>query len=347
MKILTVIGARPQFIKAAPLSRLFKSKGIEEYLLHTGQHYDHNMSKIFFDDLKIPPPNLNLSIGSASQSKQTGLMLIEIEKVVEGYQPDWVVVYGDTNSTLAGALVASKLNIKIAHVESGLWSFDKRMPEEINRVLTDNVSDLLCCPSKTSVDQLEQEGIIDGVKLTGDIMHDAFLFDLDLASKLNVQFKDEQKFALLTLHRPSNTDDIEILSKRLNQISELDFKVIWPVHPRNKQLLSKIFEIPNNIQTIEPLGRLEMLKAIDASSLLITDSGGLQKEAYWALKPCFTLRSNTEWTETVSSGWNVLVDLSPKSLKDNISDWKKPTSHLNHYGDGYAANNILSEIINF
>lgn len=347
MKILTVIGARPQFIKAAPLSRLFRSRNIEEYILHTGQHYDPKMSKIFFDDLKIPLPTLNLSIGSASHGKQTGFMLIEIEKVVKNYKPDWVLVYGDTNSTLAGALAASKLNIKVVHVESGLRSFDRKMPEEINRLLTDHVSNLLCCPSEKAVKQLHSEGIKDVVAWTGDIMFDAFLYDLGLAANTPDLYNCSPNFALLTMHRPSNTDDLKNLSQRLTQIEKLNLQVIWPVHPRNTENLGKIGTIPKNITLLEPAGRLEMLNLIKNASLLITDSGGLQKEAYWSKTPCFTLRDSTEWTETVDSGWNILVDLNENSLEKSVNNWKTPSSYNNFYGEGNAASKIVQALTNF
>ena len=322
MKIASIIGARPQFIKCAPLTKELR-KNHQDLLIHTGQHYDYNMNKVFFDELGIPPPEYNLGIGSGSHGYQTGEMLKRIGEILDQVKPDLVIVYGDTNSTLAGALAAAKLHIKLAHVESGLRSFDKSMPEEINRVLTDHCSDWLFCPTRTAVSNLKNEGIIKGVHFTGDVMLDALnsvkviaerskiLGDLGLITK---------SYLLVTIHRASNTDNPDNLgsiSRALIQLGGLGKRIVFPVHPRTAKSLKSCGlydDLKEKVTVIEPLGYLDFLKLLNHSSMVLTDSGGIQKEAYMLRVPCVTLRENTEWVETVEDGWNVLAGVDPARI---------------------------------
>lgn len=313
MKILSIVGARPQFIKCAPLSRELRTE-YEEILVHTGQHYDAGMSNIFFEELGIPRPDYNLDIGSGNHGEQTGKILIEIEKVLIKEAPDMVVVYGDTNSTLAGALAASKMHIKVAHVEAGLRSFDRRMPEEVNRVLTDHISNLLFCPTQTAVDNLAKEGIIEGVHLVGDVMVDAVEYNRKVAEKKSHIIEnlglENGKYLVITVHRPSNTDSIENMSNIIEALKESGKKVVFPVHPRTEKYLGKYGlwdRMPDNVEMIEPVGYLDMLKLMSGAEKILTDSGGMQKEAYLLGVSCITLRENTEWVETLEDGWNVLA----------------------------------------
>lgn len=311
MKIASIVGARPQFIKAAVLSREIR-KEHTEVLIHTGQHYDENMSAVFFDELEIPNPDYNLGIGSGGHGAQTGVMLAGIEDVLMKEQPDWVIVYGDTNSTLAGALAAAKLNIKVTHVEAGLRSFNRRMPEEINRVLTDHISDLLLCPTQTAVDNLAAEGITDGVHLVGDVMYDGLMWATEKAKhtsrilgELEITAKN---YYLVTVHRAENTDDLNRMMGILTALNQLDKTVIWPVHPRTKHILQKLAWQPGgHIKMISPVGHIDMAMLEANASLILTDSGGMQKEACWLGVPCITLRDETEWVETVQSGCNQLA----------------------------------------
>jgi len=311
MKIVSIVGARPQFIKCAPLSRELR-KVHHEILVHTGQHYDHDMSDIFFEELNIPKPDYNLGIGSGSHGEQTGKMLTEIEKVLLKEKPDLVLVYGDTNSTLAGALAAVKLHIRVAHVEAGLRSFDRNMPEEINRVLTDHISDILFCPTQTAVDNLSKEGITQGVHLVGDVMLDALEYNKTVAEKkskiLEVLGLKKDKYLVITIHRPSNTDSRENLNNIIKALREIGEAVVFPVHPRTKKFLQEYgLDFPANVRLMDPLGYLDMLKLMAGARKILTDSGGIQKEAYMLGVPCVTLRENTEWVETLEGGWNVLV----------------------------------------
>jgi len=303
MKIMSIVGARPQFIKAAPVSRVLR-RTHQEVLVHTGQHYDDNMSEVFFRELEIPRPDVNLEIGSGPHGEQTGRMMGGIEKVALDIKPDWVLVYGDTNSTVAGALVAAKLHIKVAHVEAGLRSFDRRMPEEINRVLTDHVSDLLLCPTEVAITNLAREGIEHGVHLVGDVMYDAFLFNLEAARKRDGILKEmglaPDAFALATIHRAENADDPARLAAILEGIGQSGMDVILPLHPRTRGRLNGA--PPARIRIVDPVGYLDMLALEDAAAVIVTDSGGVQKEAYFLSKPCVTLRDRTEWTETVEAG---------------------------------------------
>ncbi len=343
-KILSIVGARPQFIKAAPVSRELR-RSHREVLLHTGQHYDERMSELFFRQLQIPEPDYNLGVGSASHGAQTGSMLIGIEKVMLDENPDWVMVYGDTNSTLAGALAAAKLHIPLAHVEAGLRSYNKSMPEEVNRLLTDHVSDLSLCPTQTAVRNLARESIVEGVHLVGDVMYDAFLQNLRVA-RGQTRVLDELglapgSFLLVTVHRAENTDDRGRLRSILRGLEAGGVQVIFPVHPRTRAALQAL-EWPgaSNIRLIDPVGYLEMLALEEAASMILTDSGGVQKEAYFLGTPCVTLRDRTEWTETVESGWNVLVGTEACAIAEAIRGFRPGGSPPPVFGDGAAAERI-------
>lgn len=337
MHLVTVVGARPQFIKLAPLSRALRADGIDEVIVHTGQHYDHGMSAVFFEELSIAEPDYNLAAGSGNHGAQTGEMLRKIEDVLITEEPDWVMVYGDTNSTLAGALAAVKLHIPVAHVEAGLRSFNRRMPEEINRVLTDHVSSLMFCPTETAVNNLANEGITQRVHLVGDVMLDALMQARERAKDRSIILSHlgvtDRQYILATVHRPENTDDPQRLRSiitALTQLAETE-PVIFPAHPRTRSALEALgYQIDTQvgshsaaavdyprahqctdtpstgIRFIAPLGYLDMVRLSDSARVILTDSGGLQKEAFWLGTPCVTLRNETEWVETVQSGGNRL-----------------------------------------
>jgi UDP-N-acetylglucosamine 2-epimerase (non-hydrolysing) len=314
MKIVSIVGARPQFIKCSELSRLLRVEH-NEVLVHTGQHYDPNMSNVFFKELDIPKPDYNLEVGSGSHGKQTGQMLELIEAVLTRENPDLVIVYGDTNSTLAGALAASKMHIPVAHVEAGLRSFDKTMPEEINRVLTDHISDLLFCPDTLSVKRLVEEGIRSGVCMTGDVMADALNrmkdHPTDILQRLALKPQD---YSVMTIHRPQNTDSARNMETILSCIARYQKTVIFPMHPRTKKSLMNYgfwISMPLNTRTIQPLGYPDMITLMKNADRIITDSGGIQKEAYILGVPCITLRDRTEWTGTLCNGWNLLAGTNP------------------------------------
>lgn len=320
MKIVSVVGARPQFVKCAPLSRELR-KQHTEILVHTGQHYDPGMSDIFFTDLEIPKPDYNLGIGSGNHGAQTGEMLAKIEEVLLIEKPDLVIVFGDTNSTLAGALAAVKLHIPVAHVEAGLRSFDRTMPEEINRVVTDHVSDLLFCPTQTAVDNLAKEGITRGVHLVGDVMVDALEYNRKIAQERSTILKRMNlhpgKYLVLTVHRPANTDSRENMESILAAVAESGKRTVFPVHPRTRKYLQGygLWEtLHSSIIVTEPLGYLDMISLMSNAEKILTDSGGMQKEAYILGVPCITLRDTTEWVETLEGGWNVLVGAEKNSI---------------------------------
>jgi UDP-GlcNAc3NAcA epimerase len=352
MNLLTVIGARPQFIKAAVLSRCLRdntSFGIKETLLHTGQHYDQNMSDVFFEEMDIPKPDINLHVGSGNHGKTTGLMLERIEDVIIEQKPDAVLVYGDTNSTLAGALAAGKLHVPLAHVEAGLRSFMMAMPEEQNRRLTDHLSTWLFCPTQTAIDNLKHEGITDKgstlpssdnkcVALTGDIMYDASLF---YRKKNNVQ-TDKKDFILLTIHRAENTDDLNRLNAIFTAINELSgYHFIFPVHPRTIKIIEKDnIKLSEHIKIMEPVGYLEMLALEFACTAVLTDSGGVQKEAYFFKKPCITMRDSTEWIELVNAGWNTLTGADTGKIINAVQNLHIPAEYPSLYGDGNCAQKI-------
>ena len=318
MKITTVLGARPQFIKAAPVSRALRTR-FTERLVHTGQHYDTLMSEVFFSELDIPAPDVTLHVGSASHGAQTGRMLEAIEAELMAHRPDAVMVYGDTNSTLAGCLAAAKLNIPVVHVEAGLRSFVVSMPEEINRVLTDRLSRVCCCPSDAARAQLAAEGITRGVAVVGDVMLDALLDASDRvgddASALHAWGVTSRAYVLATVHRAANTDDPVRLAAIVRALGALHAPVLCPLHPRTVHALARYqLSLPSNVRVVAPLGYLDMVRALRHARSVLTDSGGLQKEAYWMGIPCITLRAETEWTETVTGGWNVLVDAIAQHL---------------------------------
>lgn len=346
-KILTVIGARPQFIKAAPVSAALAAVA-HEVVLNTGQHYDYEMSDIFFRDLGLETPAYNLNIGSASHGAQTGEMLKGIEAVLLKEQPDFVLVFGDTNSTLAGALAAVKLHIPVAHVEAGLRSFNRAMPEEINRVVTDHVSTLLLVPSPQSAEQLASEGITRGVHVTGDVMHDAILRYAPLAARTSAYpgklGLEPDAFFLCTVHRAENTGDPERLRQIMFALESLPYPVVLPLHPRTRKKLAE-FGVPTgaNVRVVEPLGYIDMLQLLQSARVTLTDSGGLQKEAYYVGTPCVTLREETEWTETVDTGWNRLAGHdSARILQAADLAMCAPAERPSLYGDGHAATRIAN-----
>lgn len=349
--IVTVLGARPQFIKSYPISQALKNLGIGEKIIHTGQHYDESMSGVFWTEMGLLEPDVNLGIGGGTHATQTGSMMIEIE--IEKYlmerkdEVDAVLVFGDTNSTLAAALAASKLHIKVIHIEAGLRSFNKTMPEEINRILTDHVSDLLFCSSKNGVDQLAKESVTGKAHEVGDIMYDSFLHFSEVSKQKSTISEEidlsSEPYHLLTLHRPYNTDNKDRLELILNELGKVNHRIIWPVHPRNKAMVEQI-SMPKNIELAAPFSYLNMLAVINASSKIITDSGGLQKEAYWAKKPCVTIRPETEWIETIEKGWNVLAGNRIEDLADLINSNEELPAWTPIYGDGKSAVKMASLI---
>lgn len=358
MKIATIVGARPQFIKAAAVSRVIREKHTE-VLVHTGQHYDNNMSDVFFEELHIPKPDINLGVGSGSHAKQTAEMLVGIEEILFKEKPDYLLVYGDTNSTLAGALAASKIHIPIIHVEAGLRSFNMRMPEEQNRILTDRISKLLLCPTDVAVENLKKEGLTEGVHNVGDVMCDAVLYYSKLLdeqpaehyfSHLQGLFRDIQpvrEWYLSTMHRAENTDSIDKIKEVLDAFERLDVPVIFPVHPRTKGLVRTLKETHGykNILFVEPMGYLDMLYFVKNAKKAITDSGGLQKETYILNTPCVTVRDQTEWVETLIGNHNILAkpvteEIVNKVLNTDIDYNKK----ADYYGVGDAAKKICELI---
>lgn len=355
IKIITIVGARPQFVKAAAVSRVFKnSDKVEEKIIHTGQHFDSNMSDVFFEQMNIPKPNFNLGIHGLSHGAMTGQMLEKIEEVLIAEKPDWVMVYGDTNSTLAGALAAKKMHIKVAHVEAGLRSFNMKMPEEINRILTDRISDLLLCPTDTAIENLKKEGFENmqaKIVKTGDVMQDAAIYYAANMQKPEIDIPE--KFVLATIHRAENTDSFQNLNEIFSAFSDIAKKmpVIIPLHPRTKNILqnSNIKFDSSRIQIIEPVGYMEMIYLLKNCSLVMTDSGGLQKEAYFFKKPCLTLRTETEWVELVKYGYNKVVGTNKENILNAFHGMlnKIPTFNVDLYGEGKASDNILKAILNF
>jgi UDP-N-acetylglucosamine 2-epimerase len=349
VKILTVVGARPQFVKAAAVSRKLR-KDHTEVLVHTGQHYDFLMSEVFFRELDVPAPDYNLEVGSASHGIQTAQMMIRLEEVAIKEKPDRILVYGDTNSTLASALVGSKLQIPVAHVEAGLRSFNKSMPEEINRILTDHVCDLLFTPTDAASRNLAHEGITEGVYQVGDVMYDALLHSIGIAEKrssildrLNLHPKG---YVLATIHRAGNTDDKARLEAIMNAIACVGITVILLLHPRTRDRLREfglegMMHNSGNVRIMESVGYLDMLVLEKNARVILTDSGGVQKEAYMFKVACITVREETEWVETVEAGWNTLVgeslDLIPELIQETRTE---PRSHPDFYGDGTAAKRI-------
>ncbi|MCL4107816.1 UNVERIFIED_CONTAM: hypothetical protein GTU68_027201 [Idotea baltica] len=339
-KVLAIVGARPQFIKHYAFE-IEAIKCFDLITVHTGQHYDENMSQVFFDQLGMRKPNYLLSLGGGGHGEQTGKMMIELEKIVLAEKPEAIVVYGDTNSTLAGALVASKLHIKLVHIEAGLRSFNKQMPEEVNRILTDHISDLLLVPSQTSVDNLSNEGITKGVYIVGDIMKDM----IRIAKEKDIlKLKQgDRKYFYVTLHRPYNVDDHERLAYILDQLGNLKKEVIFSVHPRTiKKIDEYRIKLKENIRLIDPQPYFENLSYLHNSEGLITDSGGMQKEAYWLGKRCITIRTETEWTETLIGEANQLLFEDLSTLDTRLRNKVSFDNVL--YGNGYAARSIINEM---
>ena len=333
MRLLTVVGARPQFVKAAPVSHALKKAGIDEVLVHTGQHFDAAMSQVFFDELDIPAPQHNLEIHGGGHGEMTGRMLVALEPVMVKVRPDAVLVYGDTNSTLAGALVASKLHIPVVHVEAGLRSFNRQMPEEVNRILTDHVSDLLLCPTRAAVAHLAREGITAGVHHIGDVMYDATLLAREIAARRSQVLDDlgvsDDRYALATVHRAENTDDPARLSTILEWLQQraIEHPIIFPVHPRTAARVRDLGLDFGRLKICDPVGYIDMTRLLAGAVAVYTDSGGVQKEAYFHRKPCVTLRDETEWTETIEYGWNRLWQGPAYQVRRDIPD----------YGTGAAA----------
>ncbi|MFM9975748.1 MAG: non-hydrolyzing UDP-N-acetylglucosamine 2-epimerase [Beijerinckiaceae bacterium] len=343
-RILTVVGARPQFIKAAAVSRAIRaSADFSEILVHTGQHFDPMMSDVFFRELDIPPPDEHFAIHGGGHGAMTGRMLEAVEAAIVKHKPDWVLVYGDTNSTLAGALAAAKLHVPVVHVEAGLRSFNRRMPEEINRVMADHIATLLLTPTQTGVANLAAEGITSGVHHVGDVMHDAMIHAMARARKdshiMDTLGLVAGGFVLATVHRAENTD----APARLKAVVETLMReaegrpVVLPIHPRTRQALEKSGLATGAIRIIDPVGYIDMTRLLDGCALVMTDSGGLQKEAYFARRPCITLRDETEWVETIAHGWNRLW---------TTPDWQEPRTDIPDYGNGDAAERTLAAIRN-
>jgi UDP-GlcNAc3NAcA epimerase len=338
MKIMNIVGARPEFIQTAPVTKAIRKRHTE-ILVHTGQHYDDNMSSVFFSDLGIPEPEMNLGVGGGSHAEMTGQMLIKLEQAMMEVKPDWVLVFGDTNSTIAAALAAAKIHIPVAHIEAGLRSYDRKMPEEVNRVMTDHLSNLLLSPTQVAVDNLKKEGITNGVKLVGDVRVDVVLDTIARARPRQAELfaqtglKSGDRFALATIHRASNTDDQTRLREIVEAFNTLDIPVVLPVHPRLKKMMGEFgYQFSGNVRPIDPIGFVDMVALLDACTIVITDSGGLQKEAYMLRRPAVTVRDTTEWIETVHSAWNRLTE--PADFKKAVAEALKPppAEHPDFYG---------------
>jgi UDP-GlcNAc3NAcA epimerase len=355
MRVLTVVGARPQFVKVGPISSKLRAAGHDEVLVHTGQHYDDAMSAAFFRDLELPEPDINLAIGSGTHGAMTGEMLRGLEPVMLEHQPDGVVVYGDTNSTLAGAIVASKIAFDgdrrpwLAHVEAGLRSFNPRMPEERNRVVADHLSDVLLAPSEAAMGNLAREGLAERAQLVGDVMVDAHASATEMADERHLPpaARELERYVLLTLHRAENVDD----PRRLRRITgglAVEMPVIFPVHPRTRAALARsALGLPANVIQVEPVGYLAMVALEARAYAIATDSGGVQKEAYLSGVPCITLRSETEWVETVDAGWNRVVDDDPTALATALADeefMNRDRARPMLYGDGRSAARIVAAL---
>ena len=347
--VVSIVGARPQFIKAAPVSRALASS-FKEILVHTGQHYDYGMSEIFFSEMEMRPPDFNLGVGGGTHGEQTGRMLIELEKVLAQADADCVLVYGDTNSTLAGALVAAKAGIPLAHVEAGLRSYNRAMPEELNRIVTDRLSSLLFCPTDAAVVNLEKEGIKEGVHRVGDVMYDALLHNLERAHKhskiLDQLGLRKGEYALATVHRAGNTDYADRMRSILNGLGSLSTHVIFPVHPRTRRMMDEWgLSADSNVSVIDPVGPFDILVLQENANCILTDSGGMQKEAYLLGVRCITLREETEWVETVSTGWNRLAGVDAQTICQLYETWHPQGEQPPLYGEGRAAGQILEALL--
>jgi UDP-N-acetylglucosamine 2-epimerase (non-hydrolysing) len=347
MKVVTIIGARPQFVKAFAVSRVLRESH-DEVLVHTGQHYDEELSDVFFEELGLPKPDYNLGVGSGSHGHQTAAMLSGIEEIVESESPDAVLLYGDTNSTLAGAIAAAKMDPLVAHVEAGLRSYNREMPEETNRILTDHASDLLFAPSQSAVQTLHKEGITKGVHFVGDVMYDTILWARDIAREESdimnrIDIKDRQ-FVLATVHRAGNTDDETNLRRIIDGLASVPSPVVLPLHPRTETRLREyglLDKIKEKLIVIDPVGYLDFVRLLDKSQKVATDSGGVQKEAFYLDTPCVTMRDETEWTETVESGWNSLVAIDREKITRAIKAATSPNNKPEPYGTGTASQKIV------
>ncbi len=348
MKIISIVGARPQFVKLAPLSREIRNY-CQEIIIHSGQHFDAEMSRLFFEDLQIPEPDYNLGISGGRHAEQTGKMLIGFEEILQNEKPKLVIVFGDTNTTLAGALAATKLGIKTIHIEAGLRSFNRSMPEEINRIVADHTSDYLFAPTKTAMNNLKLENLSPISYLTGDIMVDSINFALDKiknGNQQNFSITSGESYYLLTLHRPYNVDNSKNLAMIFSELGKLSLRVIFPIHPRTKRVIevNKVI-IPDNFIIINPVGYLDFISLEKNAEVIITDSGGIQKEAYILKKPCVTLRSETEWTETVKANWNLLINPSDlNNYSQSIESFRPDTIYKNIFGQNVAKN--MMDLIN-
>jgi UDP-N-acetylglucosamine 2-epimerase len=345
VRVLTCVGARPQFVKASVLSRELARRGIEEILVHTGQHYDPAMSDVFFEELELPKPRYQLGVGSAGPGVQTGEMMRRLEPVVLAEAPDWTIVYGDTNSTLAGALVASKLHVRVAHVEAGLRSFDRRMPEEINRIVADHIADALFVPNERAAAQLASEGIVHGVHVAGDLMIDlvcAFARSIPERPAILERYGlTPRTYAVATIHRAANTDDPATFARLVEGLHRVDMPIVFPVHPRTRRLAeANSIGRDDNIIPSGPLPYRETMELLSRAACLFTDSGGMQKEAFALRVPCVTLRNETEWIETLEDGWNVLTGSDPDKI-ERAAHRFMPARQQPHYGDGNAARRIV------
>ncbi len=352
MRVVSIVGARPQFIKAAPVCRALREHH-EEILVHSGQHFDHGMSQVFFDELDIPAPDYNLGVGGGGHGRMTGEMLGSLEELLVELKPDVVLVYGDTNTTLAGGLAAAKLNVLVAHVEAGLRSYNRTMPEEINRVLVDHLSSVLLCPTETAVDNLAAEGITHGVSLVGDVMLDTARY---FAERVSVEKTAERygvepgEYFLATVHRAGTSDDPLRLGAVVDAFAALPHPVVWPMHPRTRKNL-EAFDLIDRVRSDEQIRMVDPLSYLDTNGLLrganalLTDSGGMQKEAYFFAIPCVTLRDETEWVETVELGWNVLVGSDdPQRITMAAEEPPRGAVHPDVYGDGHAAEKCVREL---
>jgi len=357
IKIATIVGARPQFIKAAPISRaIAEHENVREVLIHTGQHYDENMSDVFFRELEIRSPDYNLGVGSGSHGSQTGQMLQAIESVLIGETPDWVLIYGDTNSTLAGALAAAKLVLPIAHVEAGLRSFNRAMPEEVNRVVADHLSSVLFAPTVGAVGNLLNEGIPrSAIVDSGDVMYDSALFYATLAERRSSVLSElrigPKSYCLVTIHRPANTDDPQRLARIVESLNLLggELPVLWPLHPRTRAAMEKcdLRVSADRVKIIDPVGYLDMVMLEKSARVILTDSGGVQKEAFFFCVPCITLRNETEWKELVDRGFNRLCGPSPQAI---LSSYREalavtPDWSVQLYGNGNAAQIVADRLL--
>ncbi|MFN8405121.1 MAG: UDP-N-acetylglucosamine 2-epimerase (non-hydrolyzing) [Anaerolineales bacterium] len=348
MKIISVVGARPEFIQATPVSRALR-KSHHEILVHTGQHYDYKMSQTFFDELGIPAPDHNLEVGSGSHAGQTAEILVRFEEIVLKENPDLIIIRGDTNSTLAGALVASKLHIPVVHIEAGERSYDRRMPEEINRLVADQLSSAYFCVSQTAVKQLAREGITENVFWVGDVMLDANLANRPLARQKSTVLSTlglaSDSFGLVTVHRAANTDDPARLANIVTALNQVGETVVFPVHPRTRGALEKLdVQFADNVRVIEPVGYYDMMMLEENARIIATDSGGVQREAYFMKKPCITLRDETEWTETVHVGWNKLVGVDVDAILHEWKTFTPPAEQPPIFGDGKAGEKIAHQL---